>query len=165
MISCEEALEITRKFSAEITNTLTGKIRAIFAIGSLGGDYYRPGQSDIDTVVITSVSRNEIQQITSIVETIADRYWREYQVPKGFGAIVFAEEQLHPPYIKSEELVQEIMRLKMQGKLIYGEYDINNIEFPDWQAIKNDILNFQEWSDEQPYFENSAQSFVNSTLM
>ena len=165
MISCEEALEITRKFSADITNTLTGKIRAIFAIGSLGGDYYRPGQSDIDTVVITSVSRNEIQQITSIVETIADRYWREYQVPKGFGAIVFAEEQLHPPYIKSEELVQEIMRLKMQGKLIYGEYDINNIEFPDWQAIKNDILNFQEWSDEQPYFEHSAQSFVNSTLM
>lgn len=165
MISYEEALEITHKFAAEITNIFTGKIIAVFAIGSLGGNYYRPGQSDIDTVVIASVSRNEIQQVISIVETIADRYWREYQIPKGFGAIVFAEEQLHPPYIKSEELVQEILRLKIQGRLIYGEYDINNVEFPDWQAINDDILNFQEWSDNQPYFEHSAQSFVNSTLM
>lgn len=165
MISHEEALEITHKFAAEITNIFTGKIIAVFAIGSLGGNYYRPGQSDIDTVVIASVSRNEIQQVISIVETIADRYWREYQIPKGFGAIVFAEEQLHPPYIKSEELVQEILRLKIQGRLIYGEYDINNVEFPDWQAINDDILNFQEWSDNQPYFEHSAQSFVNSTLM
>ena len=36
---------------------------------------------------------------------------------------------------------------------------------PNWKAIKDDILNFQEWSDSQLPFEHSATSFVNSTLM
>lgn len=165
MIPYTEALEIARTFSVQIADTFPGKIQAVFAIGSLGSDYYRPGQSDIDTAIITNVSRNEISAISSTIENIADQYWHRYQVPKGFGAIVFAQEQLHPPYIKSEELIQEILRLRAQSKLIYGEYNIKNIEFPGWKAIKDDILNFQEWSDAQPPFEHTAQSFVNSTLM
>lgn len=86
-------------------------------------------------------------------------------MPKEFGAVVFAKEQLYPPYIKEEELVQEILRLKCQSRLVYGKFDIECIPVPDQQAIKNDILAFQEWSDLQPPFRHSKVSFVNSTLI
>ena len=65
----------------------------------MGSDYYRPGQSDIDTAIITACDRKEVSVMDKEIEGIADRYWKEYDVPKGFGAIVFAEEQLYPPYV------------------------------------------------------------------
>ena len=49
--------------------------------------------------------------------------------------------------------------------MVYGQYDLSCVELPDWQAVKLDILNFQEWSDRSTRFEHSEQSFVNSTLM
>lgn len=164
-ISYEQAILIAKQFADEIAEIFPGKIVAVFAIGSLGSNYYRPGQSDIDTAVITDFSRAEIDAVTEQIEAIADRYWKTYQVPKGFGAIVFAMEQLFPPYIKSEELIQEILRLKCQSKLIHGAFDTESIPTPDYPAIRNDILNFQEWSDSQPPMVHTAASFVNSTLM
>jgi len=165
MISYEKALDIAVEFAKEIDCRYPDRIKAVYAIGSLGSDYYRPGQSDIDTAIVTDFSRNEIDCVTEQIENIADGYQQKYQVPKGFGAIVFAQEQLFPPYVKEEELIQEILRLKTQSKLIYGHFDVNTIPMPDWNAIKEDILNFQEWIDEQPTFQHTRQSFINSTLI
>ena len=169
-ISYDEAIQISKQFARELAHQFRDKIIAVFAIGSLGSDYYRPGQSDIDTAVITSFRRNDVQQAASEIKNIANRYWREYHVPKGFGAIVFAEEQLYPPYIKSEELILEILRLKTQSRLLYGEYDITRIPKPDRQAIIDDARSFQEWADAEkrrnPSFQiNSEQTLVNSTLI
>lgn len=165
IISYEKAIAIAVEFAKEVSALFPEKIEAVFVIGSLGSDYYRPGQSDIDTVVITDFSRQEIVEVTEKIEEIAQNYFKRYHVPKGFGAVVFAKEQLYPPYVKKEELVQEILRLKCQSRLIYGEFDIECIPVPDQQAIKNDILAFQEWSDSQPPFRHSNVSFVNSTLI
>lgn len=165
MISFEDAIQIAAAFAKEIDGKFPDKIKAVFAIGSLGSDYCRPGQSDIDTAVITAASRAELACLTAGIQGIAQTYQSKYNVPKGFGAIVFAEEQLYPPYRREEELVQEILRLKTQARRIYGEYDLKKIPMPDRNAIKEDILCFQEWSDAQPPFEHSATSFVNSTLI
>jgi len=165
MILFDNAIEIASEFAERINSEFPERIKAVYAIGSLGSDYYRPGQSDIDTAIITDLPRNEVSRISDRINEIADTFQKQYNVPKGFGAIVFSEEQLFPPYIKEEELIQEILRLKSQSRLIYGDYDIESIPMPDWKAIKNDILNFQEWSDAQPPFEHSATSFVNSTLI
>ena len=78
---------------------------------------------------------------------------------------MFSYEQLFPPYIIEEELIQEILRLKTQSRLVYGTYDITSVPFPNWKVIKDDILYFQEWSDSQPPFKHSVTSFVNSTLI
>lgn len=164
-ISYEEAIKIAEKFAKEIADIFPGKIEAVFAIGSLGSDYYRPGQSDIDTAVITRFTRSEMPEIERRIDEIADRYWNEYNIPKGFGAISFAREQLYPPYVKEEELIQEILRLKCQSRLIYGDFDVRDIPTPDKEAIWNDILAFQEWSDSQPPLVHSRQSFTNSTLI
>lgn len=165
MILFNNAIDIVVEFSERINSEFPERIKAVYAIGSLGSDYYRPGQSDIDTAIITDFSRNEVGSISNRINEIADTFQKKYNIPKGFGAIVFSVEQLFPPYIKEEELIQEILRLKTQSRLIYGDYDVNTIPMPNWKAIKDDILNFQEWSDSQPPFEHSATTFVNSTLI
>ncbi len=165
MISYEKAIQIAKTFADEIASLFPDKVKAVFAIGSLGSDYYRAGQSDIDTAVILNCNRAERESIKKEIRIIADRYWHEYDVPKGFGAIVFAEEQLYPPYIKEEELILEILRLKTQSKLIWGTFDTSQVPKPDKEAIVNDALNFQEWSDEQPEFTHTVQTMVNSTLI
>ena len=175
-ISCDEAIKIAQKFAEELKDKYKDKILAIFVIGSLGNDYYRPGQSDIDTVVITAYDRNEVSVIENEIGIIADRYWKEYDIPKGFGAIVFAEEQLYPPYIPKEELILEILRLITQSKLIYGCYDIKEIPMPDKQAIIDNENAFEDWvaesrekdcEQEEPqttFSELDRQVFINGTL-
>ncbi len=170
VISYEKAICIAKCFAQEITQKYQDQIRAVFAIGSLGSDYYRPGQSDIDTAIITTHTRETVIPIQEDIEKTADQYWIKFQVPKGFGAIVFAEEQLYPPYIKNEELILEILRLKTQNKLLYGDYNVNDIPMPDKQAIIEDAKSFQEWADAEkiknPEFGiASMQMFVNSTLI
>ncbi len=165
VISYVEALKIAAQFGREVEALFPGKIAAVFAIGSLGSDYYRPGQSDIDTAVITGFSRKDIAAVTEKIEKIADSYQKRYHVPKGFGAVVFAREQLYPPYVKEEELVQEILRLKCQSRPVFGAFDTRDIPMPDREALRNDILHFQEWADSQPCPVRNAVTMVNSTLI
>jgi len=174
-ISYDGAIKIVQRFSEELNEKYKDNIIAVFVIGSLGSDYYRPGQSDIDTFIITKYRRNDISRIEEEVAAIAEKYEKEYNVPKGFGTVVIAEEQLYPPYVKSEELILEILRLKTQSKLIYGEYDVEKIPMPDKQAIINDALSFQEWIDETRQKETTENPefirkingviMVNSTLI
>lgn len=147
-ISYTEAIEIAETFANEIVQKYPDRILAVYAIGSLGSDYYRPGQSDIDTAVITNFPREEIPERTREIEAIADTYYEKYDVPKGFGAIVFSEAQLYPPYDAAEELVLEILRLKVQSKPVWGYYDIEKIPVPDKQALVDDAVQFQSWLDQ-----------------
>lgn len=175
IISYDEAIKIAKKFANELKEKYGDKLLAVFVIGSLGSDYYRPGQSDIDTVIITACDRKDASIMDKEIESIADRYWKEFNVPKGFGAIVFAEEQLYPPYVPKEELILEILRLKMQSKLIDGFYDIDNIPMPDKQAIIENENAFEDWmenskkenepiDDKTEFSDLDKQVFINSTL-
>lgn len=170
MITYEKAINITYEFSKEVKKILKDKILAVFAIGSLGSDYYRPGQSDIDTIIITSLKREELKIYRKDIRKIADSYQEKYSVPKGFGAILLTEEQLYPPYIPEEELILEIYRIKLQSKLIYGNYDITKIPNPTKKDIIEDAKSFEKWRQEEhknnPGFKiNSNIMLVNSTLM
>lgn len=184
-LSYNEAIEIAQKFAKEISEKYQDKILAVFCIGSLGSDYYRPGQSDIDTFIIVNGNRDIRNQMYHDVRKTADRYQDKYNIPKGFGAIIVADEQLYPPYVKEEELILEILRLKTQSKLIYGGYDVDKIPMPDKQAIIDDAIAFVEWldgeaakseykqflkknpsmKDKHTIKEFSSGSFVNSALI
>lgn len=166
-ITLERAVAIAKEFAEEIVGIYPDTL-AVYAIGSIGGSYYRPGQSDIDTVVIMDCSREQAGERISAVETIADRYWKEYCVPKGFGAIVMGIEQLMPPYMAEEELVMEIMRLKAQNLLIYGDFDIDSIPMPDRQAIIDSENAFEDWRTAEghvPPEKMTRQMTVNSILI
>ena len=170
MITYEQAINIAFEFAKELKDILKDKLLAVFAIGSLGSDYYRPGQSDIDTIIITNLKREELKLYKKDIRKLADSYQEKYNVPKGFGAILLAEEQLYPPYIAEEELVLEIYRIKLQSKLIYGNYDITKILNPSKDAIIEDARAFEKWRQEEhknnPDFKiNNNIMLVNSTLM
>ena len=170
MISYEKAIDITKQFANNVKDLLKDKLLAVFAIGSLGSDYYRPGQSDIDTIIITSLKRKELKIYRKDIRKLADAYQEKYNVPKGFGAILLAEEQLYPPYISEEELILEIYRIKLQSKLIYGNYDITKIPNPTKKDIIEDAKAFEKWRLEEhknnPDFRiNNNIMLVNSTLM
>ena len=61
------------------------------------------GQSDIDTIIITSHKRENLKIYRKEIRKLADSYQEKCNVPKGFGAILLAEEQLYPLYIAEEE--------------------------------------------------------------
>ena len=73
----------------------------------------------------------------------------QYQVPKGFGAIVIFERELYPPYLKSEveefEFSVEIARLKVQGKLFYGEYSLDCVPMPTREHLLQDAVIMERW--------------------
>ena len=145
MISYEQAISIAKQFANNARELLRDKLLAVFAIGSLGSDYYRPGQSDIDTIIITSFKREELKLHIKDIRKLADSYQEKYNVPKGVGAILLAKEQLYPPYNYDEELILEIFRIKKQSKLVYGHYDIRTIPFPSKKDIIQDAIAFENW--------------------
>lgn len=166
-ITLEHAIGIAEAFAEEIAAMYPDTL-AVYAIGSIGGGYYRPGQSDIDTVIIMNCSRTQATERLAEVDAVADRYWKQYSIPKGFGAIVFGVEQLMPPYIAEEELVMEIIRLKAQHMLIYGEFDLDCIPMPDKAAIIAAENAFEDWrasAGRTPPENMTRQMTVNSILI
>lgn len=166
IISRERAFEIARGFAEEITSA--HPVKAVFAIGSLGGGYYRPGQSDIDTAIILDCTREEASSHEQAIEKTAGQYREKYGVPKDFGAVVMEYEQLFPPYFPAEELVVEIMRIKLQGQLICGDLNPNDIPMPDIESAKACENAFEDWRANGfhvPPEQMTRQMTVNSILL
>ena len=140
-----KAMEIVGEFLDEIRREDNGTL-ALYLIGSLGGGYYRPGQSDIDTVIIVS---DDAAITQARMDEIAKKYWQSYEIPKGFGSIMIRLSELAPPYIKSEieefEFTVEIARLKTQGKAIFGGIDLNDIQMPSREDFIKDALIMEKW--------------------
>jgi len=145
VITEAKAMEIVHEFLSEIRREDDG-ILALYLIGSLGGGYYRPGQSDIDTVIIV---RDDVAITQERMDEIAKKYWHTYEIPKGFGSIMIRLSELSPPYIKSEaedfEFTVEIARLKTQGKPVYGEINLNSINMPSKEDFIKDALIMEKW--------------------
>lgn len=145
MITEAKAMEIVNGFLDEIRREDVG-ILALYVIGSLGGGYYRTGQSDIDTVIIVS---NEAAITQKRMDEIAAKYWKNYSIPKGFGSIMIRLSELSPPYTKSEtdefEFTVEIARLKTQGKRIYGGINLDDVEMPSKEDFIKDAIIMEKW--------------------
>lgn len=146
IITREQALEIVNEFKNELLTHDPNGLLALYLIGSLGGGYYRPGQSDIDTILIVKENAVLTQEKA---EEIAAVYQERYHVPKGFGAVLIYERELFPPYLKSEEeefeFSVEIARLKTQGFLFYGDYSLDHIPMPTKDHLIKDAIIMENW--------------------
>lgn len=169
VITESRAWEIINEYVNDLLRIDNHGVLAVYAIGSLGGGYYRPGKSDIDTFVIV---RNDAVITQEIAEPIAARYYQHFHIPKGFGTIVVTEKELFPPYQKSEkeefEFTIEIVRLKLQGKAAYSNYDLRNVPMPAKNDFIHDAVIMENWFDRefgkemfQPF---DAEGCVNSIL-
>lgn len=146
IISKEKAFDIVREFQNELLTIDPEGILALYLIGSLGGGYYRPGQSDIDTILIV---KDDARLTQETAEEIAAKYQERYDVPKGFGAVLIYEKELFPPYLKSEsdefEFSVEIARLKTQGLLFYGSYSLDHVPMPTRAHLIKDAKIMENW--------------------
>lgn len=115
-ISYDQAMGIVQEFVQQICEAYPEKILAVYTVGSLAGGYYRPGQSNIDTVVLADATPEELEQLREEIDGIASGYCEEYQIPMGFIATVLSKEELYPPYDPQEELPWTILRLKCQSQ-------------------------------------------------
>lgn len=143
VVSEKEAWEISKEFSHGVAQ-ITGKnLKAVIVIGSLAGGNYRPGTSDIDIAVIVDDECSQEQKLQ--VRERATFFRDKYAIPKDFGAVIIMEKELFPPYDPAQELVPEILRLKHQGIIIQGFYELDKIPEPTKEDFKSYARVFYPW--------------------
>lgn len=168
------AWEILQRYARDCLQIDSCNLLAIYAIGSLAGGYYRPGQSDIDAVLIVQNGSEGIwgtgDKPSKPLEELNHRYLEIYQIPKDFGPFPVQEDELFPPYDPEKELTSEIARLKLQGKPVYGDFPLETIPMPTPDDFLRDVQHFEEWwrdkfSKSMPPEKMSPHACVNTILM
>jgi len=172
-ISESRAWEILKAYARDCIQIDFESLLAIYAIGSLPGGYYRPGQSDIDAVLITTNGSEKIwgdvHEASQTLKDLNERYLRAYEIPKDFGPFPIQEGELFPPYNPAKELAAEIARLKLQGKPVYGDFNLQSVPMPTPGDFLRDAQHFEEWwrdefSKTNPLETLSATGCVNTIL-
>jgi hypothetical protein len=148
---------------------------AVYATGSLGGGYYRPGQSDIDAVLIVKDGSEEIwgdlDAFSKPLEALNQAYKARYGIPKDFGPFALQEGELYPPYPPEwDVLALEIARLKVQGVCVYGHYDLGAVPMPTAEDFRQGARRFERWFRDEFVKSNPIETFsgaacVNTILM
>ena len=150
VIDEKTAWRILDEYVKECLQIDNESLLAVFAIGSLPSGYYRPGQSDLDAALIVKDGTEDIwgtcEEYSPRFEALNQKYFTTYKVPKGFGAFPLQQGRLYPPYPPElTHLPQEIARLKIQGKCIYGQYDLTPVPMPTPDDYLRSVQRFAEW--------------------
>jgi hypothetical protein len=174
IINEKTAWKIIEKYSNECAQLDPESLVALYVIGSLSGGYYRPGESDIDAVLLVSDGSESIwgnyDKPGSKLSDLNKKYKETYGIPKDFGPFPLQLKELYPPYEYNGVLTLEIARLKIQGKAVYGTYTIDRIPMPTREDFLLDFKDFEEWwdsefSQDHPIEEFSVRACVNTILM
>jgi predicted nucleotidyltransferase len=175
MIDESTAWEILHRYVQDCLQIDSGTLLAVYAIGSLPAGYYRPGQSDIDAILIVENGSEHIwgnsEELSKPLEELNRKYLEMYKIPKDFGPFPLQERELFPPYNPERVLLTlEIARLKLQGKCIHGSFDLDVVPMPTAEDFLRDAQHFEEWwrdkFSKSTYFENmSPTACVNTILM
>jgi hypothetical protein len=169
------AWEILQKYVQDCARIGADSLIAVYAIGSLPGGYYRPGQSDIDAILIVKDGSQHVwgdsQAASQPLQALNHQYLKTYRIPKDFGPFPLQEKELYPPYNpEMDTLAQEIARLKVQGQCIYGHYDLSTVPMPGPQDFLQGARHFEAWwrdafAKEVPPEQMSATACVNTMLI
>lgn len=152
-ISKEEAYQIVHDFAQNAVKLVNDRIQAVFLVGSLAEEEYVPGRSDIDTILIVSnfISKDERLKI----KELAAKYHADFNIPKGFGCVMITEDEITGCGTPDKELFPEMIRLKNQGKLIWGNFNTEEIRQPTREDFLKYVKEFYSWLrenyiDQQP---------------
>ena len=174
-ISEPVAWEILDRYVQDCLQIDGDSLRAVYATGSLGGGYYRPGQSDIDAVLIVADGSQEtwgnLEQGSERLSTLNKAYLERYRIPKDFGPFALQASELVPPYDPESDLIAvEIARLKVQGVSVYGTFNLDGVPMPTAKDLRRGARNFEAWLrdsffPEHPISSLSGTACVNTILM
>ncbi len=114
------------------------EVRAIFSIGSLPGGYFRPGQSDLDVLVLlrgtpnaemvfSAAQQEEKQQLETLAAQAA---------PYEMELIFLHESRLQrDPQTGRLPYADFVQRLLSQSKLLWGAFDLSSLEAPGTEDL------------------------------
>jgi len=141
------------RFSDQIRALQSAEIRAVFAIGSLPGGYFRPGQSDLDAVVVLAGSppRDDArcrthQQLSETIRDLASAA-KPYELE---ATCVYESELIRDPKTGLLPRPDFASRLLIQSQLLMGEFDLEMIDNPmpqDFIPIAEHYLEY--WREKQ----------------
>ena len=136
-ISESEAWAIAAHFGDEAAELLASNTLAVVVVGSLAAGNYTPGRSDIDLII---VARDECPDSKlRAISDMADRYWKETGIQKGFGGYGIRQGDLQPPFGALNEMAFEILQLK-SGRVIKGELDLESIPEPSFEDMRRSLV-------------------------
>ncbi len=128
MIDESQAWGIAKFFARSVKKKLKSNLLALYTVGSLAEGDYIPGRSDIDTILITKHSLPDCTK--EKVEAMAASFKTRYSIPKSIGSVIIEERLLRHPYGADIDLMPEILRLKLQGKVVVGGYNLEKVPMP-----------------------------------
>lgn len=170
----KDAWQILHRYVADLLAIDADSVLAVYAIGSLGGGYYRSGQSDIDSAIIVQDGSAHIwgnnQAASPRLQALNQHYLEAYHIPKDFGPFALQARDLFPPYDPAQESVQEIARLKVQSRLVYGSFDLDAVPMPTPEDALRDAQHFESWwhaefESAQPIGQMSEAACMNTILL
>lgn len=164
MIDEKMAWEILERYVLDCCQIDRDSLRAVYATGSLGGGYYRPGQSDIDAVLIVADGSQDVwgslEECSERLGALNRAYQERYQIPKDFGPFALQESELYPPYDPASDLIaDEIARLKVQGVCVYGTFDLNAVPLPSAEDFRRGARVFEAWFEAEFLPEHPISAF------
>ncbi len=84
-----EAWRILERYAVECSRIGAEILMTVFAIGSLSGEYYQFGQSDLGTVLIVADGSESVwgngDAPSERLAELNQRYKHQYGIPKDFG--------------------------------------------------------------------------------
>lgn len=174
IIDEDTAWEILQRYVRDCLRVDSCSLLGIYAIGSLPGGYYRPGESDIDAVLTVKNGSEHIwgssDRLSEALHELNHKYSGKYQIPKDFGPFPIQKGELFRPYDPEKEMTLEIARLKLQGRCIYGGFALETVPMPTGDDFLRDVQHFEEWwrdefSKRTPLEKMSPGACVNTILM
>lgn len=167
MIDESQAWGIAASFARSVKKELKSDLLALYIVGSLADGDYIPGRSDIDTILITKHSLPDWAK--EKVEAMAASFKTRYSVPKSIGSVLIEERLLRPPYGADIDLIPEILRLKLQGKVVVGVYNLEKVPMPSRKYIDRYMSRFYSWLrthhiDKRPAASRTVDATINTIL-
>ena len=158
----EQAWTLLHKFAGEASSIDPPRVKAIIAIGSLPGGYYRQGQSDLDVVILTAdadqaLGLDKTNFLTAISETVK-KFQSCCDEETKLEAILVSVSDLSATNAEGLLLNPQLnARLKVQGHILIGGYDLGQVPMPSPRDLLNEFrqnetrdISDGETQDEQP---------------
>jgi predicted nucleotidyltransferase len=137
IVSREETWAIADRFADEVHALVANDLVAAVVVGSLAAGHYVPGRSDIDIIIVVRDTCPD--ELIAEITRLADQYWKQYGFRKGFGGYAVRRRDLRPPWGLLHDEVYEILQLKRQGRVIWGQLDLSAIPEPTQGDIRRSL--------------------------
>ena len=153
-----KAWQTLEDLARRITNAPIKGLRAVFAIGSLPGGYFRPAQSDLDVVTLFNDPPKKGQELASLSAQLEElvqpgKLLHPFEVECLPRFIVDLGRNPQTGLLQNPDLVA---RLKVQSKQLVGNYPIQTLPMPSAEEWAWETRNFLHWWDDQEKIEPIA---------